>query len=189
MTRAGWSLLPFSALVVEPNQADRMFTASTLTAARFNVTAVDNFSDAKSLLVAHPPMLLVTEIRLEAYNGLHLVLRGLSKRPHMMVVVTSAFMDPVLRLEAERLGATFVPKPVAASELVAAAYRTALGQPNPDGTLEPIRAPFERRQRERRQGDRRRNSAVDGRGDRRGGDRRRDIASLLHHPVRESLSE
>jgi len=188
-TRAGWSPLPFSALVVEPNEDDRAFIASTLTAARFNVTAANNFSDATSLLVANPPMLLVTEIRLQAHNGLHLALRGLSMNPHMMVVVMSAFMDPVLQHEAERFGATFVPKPVAASELVAAVYRTALGRPNPDGSLEPIRAPFERRHGDRRLGDRRQNFAVIGQGGRRQGDRRRDIAGVLEGPLREALTE
>jgi DNA-binding NtrC family response regulator len=187
-TRAGWSALPFSALVVEPDEADREFIASTLTAARFNVTAANNFSDAKTLLVAHPPMVLVTEIRLDAHNGLQLALRGLSMRPHMMLVVTSAFMDPVLQHEAERFGATFVPKPVAASELVAAVYRTALRQPNPDGTLEPIRAPFERRQDERRHGERRRYAAVS-RKERRQVDRRRGIAGLLNNPGRQLSTE
>ncbi len=192
-TRAGWSQLPLSALVVEPNEDDSAFIASTLTAARFNVTAVNNFNDATSLLVAHPPLLLVTEIRLQAHNGLHLALRALSMRHHMMVVVMSAFMDPVLQHEAERFGATFVPKPVAASELVAAVYRTALGQPNPDGSLEPIRAPFERRLGDRRLGDRRlgdrRQSAVIGKGGRRQGARRRDIAGGLESPLREASTE
>lgn len=188
-TRAGWSSLPFSALVVEPDEADRTFIASTLTAARFNVTAANNFSDAKTLLVAHPPMVLVTEIRLEAHNGLQLALRGLAMRPHMMLVVTSAFMDPVLQQEAERFGATFVPKPLAASELVAAVYRTALRQPAPDGTLEPIRAPFERRLSERRHGERRRYSLDSGRKERRQGDRRRLLAGLMNSPGRQPLTE
>lgn len=164
----------FSALVVEPNDAERVFIASTLTSARFSVTATNNFRDARALLVPHPPFVLVTEIRLGAYNGLHLALRGRSTRPHMTVVVTSAFTDPVLQREAERLGATFVPKPMTASELLAAVYRTALCQPNPNGTVEPIRTPFERRQ-----GERRRSVAAGVRQERRHGDRRRDITGLL----------
>lgn len=185
LTRAGWSPWPFSALVVEPDEADRAFIASTLTAARFNVTAANNFSDAKTLLVSQPPMVLVTEIRLEAHNGLQLALRGLSIRPYMMVVVTSAFMDPVLQHEAERFGATFVPKPVLASELVAAVCRTALRQPNPDGTLEPIRAPFERRHGERRLAERRRSCQTG----RRQWERRRGIAGLPNSPGPPPLIE
>jgi CheY-like chemotaxis protein len=164
----------FSALVVEPKDADRVFIVSTLTSAGLSVTATDNFRDAGALLVAHMPFVLVTEIRLGAYNGLHLALRGRSMRPQMTVVVTSGFPDPVLQREAERLGATFVPKPVTRAELLAAVYRTALRQPNPDGTVEPIRPPFERRHRERRQ------IAVAGlEQERRYGERRRDAAGLL----------
>jgi FixJ family two-component response regulator len=131
---------------------------------------------------------LVTEVRLEAHNGLQLALRGLSIKPHMMVVVTSALMDPVLQHEAERFGATFVPKPVLESELVAAVYRTALRHANPDGTLEPIRAPFERRHGERRLGERRRSSAV-GRKERRNRDRRLGIAGLLNSPGCQLMSD
>lgn len=185
---AGRSHVPLSALVVEPDEASRVFIASTLTAARFNVTAANNFNDAKALLVAHPPMVLVTEIRLDAHNGLHLALRGRSIRPHMMVVLTSAFIDPVLQQEAERFGATFIPKPVAESELVAAVWRTALRQANPDGTFELIRAPFERRLGERRHGERRRNPAAS-RKERRNRDRRRRLAGLLNSPGSQLLAE
>lgn len=164
----------FSALVVEPKEADRESIVSTLTSAGLSVTATDNFSDARALLVAQLPLVLVTEIRLGAYNGLHLALRGRSMRPYMTVVVTSGFPDAVLQREAERLGATFVPKPVTTPELLAAVYRTALRQPTPDGTVQPVRPPFERRHRERRQ------IAVSGlEQERRHEERRRDVAGLL----------
>ena len=147
---AGFQSLPSSALVVEPNSSDLMTIKSALTSAGFVVTGIDNFKDAVNLLVEARPSVLVTEIRLGAYNGLQLAYRGKSMKPPMTIVLTSAYRDPVLERDVERIGATFVLKPVTARDFLAAVYRTALRQPTQKGTFEPIQPPFERRQTERR---------------------------------------
>ena len=123
---------------------------SALTSAGFMVTGIDNFKDAVNLLVEARPSVLVTEIRLGAYNGLQLAYRGKSMKPPMTIVLTSAYRDTVLERDVERIGATFVLKPVTARDFLAAVYRTALRQPTQKGTFEPIQPPFERRQTERR---------------------------------------
>jgi DNA-binding response OmpR family regulator len=143
-------LLPSTALIVEPNVSDMALIKSALTSAGFIVTGTDNFKDAGALLIEAPPSMLVTEIRLGAYNGLQLAYRGKSVRPPMTIVLTSAYRDPVLQRDLERIGATFVLKPVTPRDFIAAVYRTALRQPNSEGTLEPVQPPFERRQTERR---------------------------------------
>ena len=170
---------PFSALVVEPNELDMLAMVSALAGTGFSVSATDNYADAKTLLTTHPPLVLVTEVRLGAYNGLQLALRARLAVPRVSVVVVSGFADPVLQRDAERAGATFALKPLTQFELLAAVYRTATRRPNADGELEPIRPPFERRLTERRQ----MLAEVDV--DRRQVHRRRDIASLL---VRASAS-
>lgn len=164
---------PFSALVVEPNELEMVAIVSALAAAGFAVSATDNYPDAKTLLARHPPLVLVTEIRLGAYNGLQLALRAGSAAPRVTVVVTSGFPDPVLQRDADRAGATFALKPLTAGELLAAVYRSALRRPNADGVLEPVRPPFERRHGERRQ------QEGEAKSERRLSNRRRDIASLL----------
>ena len=141
----------FSALVVDPEARDMMLLASTLTAGGFSVTVTPNFQDAKALLMKSPPILLVTELRLGAYNGLQLALRGRQMQPQMAILVTSSLVDAVLHREAELLGATIIPKPLVAREVLAAVHRTALRPANADGTFEPIRPPFERRTLDRRQ--------------------------------------
>jgi DNA-binding NtrC family response regulator len=143
--------LPSSALVVEPNSSDMMLIKSALDSAGFTVTGADNFKDAGSLLIETPPSVLVTEIRLGAYNGLQLAYRGKSMKPPMTIVLTSGYRDPVLERDVERIGATFVLKPVTARDFLAAVYRSALRQASSKGTFEPIQPPFERRQTERRQ--------------------------------------
>jgi DNA-binding NtrC family response regulator len=150
------------ALVVEPGLGDMLALVPILTGLGFEITATENFEEAKQSLRV-PPRLLVTEIRLGEFNGLHLVLRGRSARHNLSAIVTSTVDDPVLRHEAEALGATFLLKPVSARDLEAAIVRTLLA------TETPVHEPFERRQ-----SDRRANQSGAPVIDRRGADRRTD---------------
>ena len=163
----------FSALVVEPNELDLIATVSVLSGAGFRVSATDNYLDAKEVLTTHPPLVLVAEIRLGAYNGLQLALRARTSTPPVAVIVTSGYADSVLQRDAERAGATFAQKPLDAAELLAAVYRTVLRPQQVSGVPEPIRPPFERRRAERRQ------SAEPATKERRLVNRRRDIAGVL----------
>jgi hypothetical protein len=93
--------------------------------------------------------LLVTELRLNEYNGLHLVFRAKSVRREMAAIIRTQISDPLLQLEAERMGATFVMKTAGPAEFRAAVCRTLFRPPD---SVDPIRPPFERRHRDRRQG-------------------------------------
>lgn len=165
-----------SALVVEPTLPDAVPIVTTLTACRFHVTVAETFTKAKERLSARPPEVLVTEIRLAEYNGLHLVLRGKSLRPDMAAIAMSSVPDPVLQADAEALGATFMLKPVSEKELSAAVFRTIFLQAS---SMAPLRPPFERRISERRSIGRQMEP------DRRTEDRRRDLPSLLRLVARQ----
>lgn len=160
-----------SALVVERTLQEALSLAALLTASHFHVTVAETFPKAKASLGAHAPALLITEVRLAEYNGLHLVLRAKSVAPAMAAVVLSGVADRVLQADAELLGATFVVKPVSQAELTAAVFRTIFNSRR--GDREPVRAPFERRQGERRAAAR----AVSP--ERRSIDRRRDLDTLI----------
>src|SRR5205814_8218102 len=112
-----------TALVVEPSAPDAIWIALVLSGLGFRVTASDTFRHARAQSTT-PAALLVTELRLGEYNGLHLVLRGKSLHPQLAAIVTSHIDDPVLYEEAERLGATFVLKGVGAHQFRAAVLRT-----------------------------------------------------------------
>jgi DNA-binding response OmpR family regulator len=131
---------PFSgsrALVVEPEEGSRLLLASRLSSAGLSVTGTGSFRSARaSLREDPPPSVLVTEVRLGAYNGLHLALIGRSLSSHMTLVVTSRVHDRVLQRDAEELGATFVRTPMTPWELLAPLYRAALREPDADGTFE-----------------------------------------------------
>ena len=162
-----------SALVVERTLPDALAIVSMLAGCEFHVTVAETFTKAKLRLSAEPPGVLITEVRLGEYNGLHLVLRGKSVRPDMAAIVLSTVADSMLQTDAEAMGATFILKPVDQKDLGAAVIRTLCNPVNPDGSRTPIRPPFERRTADRRA------SALPLEPDRRRGERRRDIPSLL----------
>jgi DNA-binding response OmpR family regulator len=145
------NLSDFPVLVVDPDPADRLFVTTALSAAGFGVRTADNYHDARSLLVVGRPLILMTEVRLGAYNGLQLALRARAATPKIPVLVMSGWPDPVLQRDAESIGATFAVKPLTPSELLAAVVRTMVRPPMvATDAEEPIRAPFERRQGQRR---------------------------------------
>jgi len=137
-----------TALVVEPVLTSLLAILSTLASLGFDVLVAESFKDAKGALRAARPSLLVTDIRLHEYNGLHLVLRGQTMWPGLPALVTSPTDDPVLRAEAARLDSTFVTLPVSPVELHAAICRTVFR--SSAAPRDPIRPPFERRHSERR---------------------------------------
>ena len=58
------------------------------------------------------PDLLITDVRLAAFNGLHLLLRGRLRHPGMAAVITAAFPDEGLKAETAQVGASYLEKPV-----------------------------------------------------------------------------
>lgn len=138
---------PLTALVVQRGPDDIRFAVSILESNGFLVSVAEGFSQAKALIDRHVPDVLVTDVRLHDYNGLHLVLRGKGIRPSMAAVVVTAIEDPVIQVEAERMGATFVLQPTTRQEFMAAVFRTLFRVP---GDARPIRARFERRSGDRR---------------------------------------
>ena len=120
---------PVSALVVEPDEADRMFFVATLMSAGVQVIEADNFRSARALLEARPPQLLLTEIQLGPDNGLHLALLGRLMSPQMSLVVTSRVCDLVLQQYGETFGAVFAQKPMTQGDLFTALVLAATREP------------------------------------------------------------
>ena len=61
---------------------------------------------------------LITDVRLGAFNGLQLAVMARDMHPDMRLIVFSGFDDPVLRADAEQIGATYLVKPVVSGELL-----------------------------------------------------------------------
>ncbi len=83
-----------------------------------DVVACTSFEDARQKLRDGHFDVLLTDVRLGAFNGIQLAVIGRDMHPGIQIIVFSGFDDPVLRQEAEQLGAAYVVKPVATSDLL-----------------------------------------------------------------------
>jgi DNA-binding NtrC family response regulator len=136
-----------SALVIDPNLDDVLRAVATLTRMGFDAIVAETFDQARAIVSCQHPAVLVTELRLGEYNGLHLVMRAKALHPPTSALILSRHLDPVLQAEAERLGATCASKPIGERELAAAVARTVFRASGDRGVIRP---PFERRQADRR---------------------------------------
>jgi DNA-binding NtrC family response regulator len=82
------------------------------------VIACDSFEKARQILRDQPFDALITDVRLGAFNGLQLAVMARDMYPDMRLIVFSGFDDPVLRSDAEQIGAVYLVKPVGSSELL-----------------------------------------------------------------------
>jgi len=83
-----------------------------------DVMAFAGFEPAKCYLAATRPDVLVTDVRLGAFNGLQLVLLAKHGRPELTACVLSGFDDRALRNDAVSIGASFHMKPIESQRLL-----------------------------------------------------------------------
>ena len=91
---------------------------SLLVGEAYEVFATTSFHEAKSRMVARLPRLLIADINLGEFNGLHLAWYRYLRRPRMPSLIVHTSMDPLLRAEAQKLGAPFLVLPIPGPELL-----------------------------------------------------------------------
>lgn len=110
------------ALVVDTDASARRRTELMLESAGFVVMGAASFPDAKAQLASMSPDIVIADIRLKAFNGLHLAALCAIWRPGTPFIVTHDRYDAVLEADATRLNALFVLK-TARDGLTGAAIR------------------------------------------------------------------
>ena len=105
-------------LVVDDSVA-RSEIVNSLRGAGYRVAGAGTFEQATSIIAITTPDVLITELRLGAFNGLHLAIRSRARNPETVTIIHTAFPDPVLEAEARRVGAEFLARPVEPSTLLA----------------------------------------------------------------------
>ena len=116
-----------SVLIVD---SDALVLAKTIEAferAGYAATGVSTFQAAKRLLQTRPPDILIAEVRLGLFNGLHLALLGQRDNPTMTTIVTHSRADRGLGSDAHRLNVAFWQKPSEPDGLVSRLATTAAG--------------------------------------------------------------
>ncbi len=106
-------------LVVEDERAALMGLVELRRTAGYDVEGAASFEEGRRALAERPPDLLVADIRLKAFNGLHLVILGRQASPEMPAIAMSAYEDATLATEAQRQGASFMLKPFDAADMLA----------------------------------------------------------------------
>jgi DNA-binding response OmpR family regulator len=91
-------------VIVAQNPALATALLSWLGSAGYELAIVTTFAAAKALLETEPA-LIVSELKLGAYNGLHLALKARAAGIPAIVIGPS---DPVLAKDAEELGASYL---------------------------------------------------------------------------------
>jgi len=104
--------------VVDDDRHVLKFLTELLQDAGYDTVACERYQDAKGLLAASRPDLLLTDIRLGAYNGLQLAIFARDHHPGLPVIVLTGYEDPTLREEASHAGAQYLVKPVTQKVLI-----------------------------------------------------------------------
>jgi DNA-binding NtrC family response regulator len=103
------------------------FLTELLQESGYDTVSCERFLDAKGLLATSRPDLLLTDVRLGAYNGLQLAIFARERHPGLPVIVLTGYEDPTLRDEAVRAGAGFLVKPVPRAILIEAVEKALAG--------------------------------------------------------------
>jgi DNA-binding response OmpR family regulator len=123
--------MPLRVLVVDDQHEVMRTLVQFLRRDGYDAAGETEFGQARRLIDETPPDVLVTDVRLGAYNGLQLVLHMRMARPQAPIVVLSAWDDAMLRREAARLGAQYRTKPISREELRAAVEEARGGLASP----------------------------------------------------------
>jgi len=102
---------PYRVLIIEDDENALLGLAELLRSADHDVTPSSSYEEAKTLLAVGTYDLLVTDVRLRSFNGLHLVMKVRAQSPDMAVIIMTGYEDSLMELEARRYEAQFIRKP------------------------------------------------------------------------------
>jgi DNA-binding response OmpR family regulator len=108
--------LPYRVLVLDDDEHALSGIVELLRDAGHHVTGAATYDAAKRLLAVSPFDLLVSDVRLRSFNGLHLVMQTRADHPDTAVIIITGYEDPLIELEAHRYHAELVRKPIKPAE-------------------------------------------------------------------------
>jgi DNA-binding response OmpR family regulator len=110
--------LPFRILVLDDDEHALEGISELLCATGDEVTPASSYEAAKRLMADAAYDLLITDVHLRGFNGLHLVMHCRRSVPDMALMIMTGYDEPLMELEASRYNATFVRKPINPREFV-----------------------------------------------------------------------
>ena len=116
--------LPYRILVLDDDESALAGIVEMLHERGYHAEGVVTYDEAKRLLGLNSYDLLITDIRLRGFNGLHLVQQLYRDRPEMGLIIITGYDEPMMEVEAGRYGAEFVRKPIKPVEFMATVARS-----------------------------------------------------------------
>lgn len=110
-------------LVVDDDPQVLSLTTRCLRGAGYEVTATDDFADARMQIHVTKPSIVVADVRLGLFNGIQLGILAREIHQAIGIVIMSGFDDVVLRRDTAQMGAEYVTKPFATADLLSAVHR------------------------------------------------------------------
>jgi DNA-binding response OmpR family regulator len=112
--------MPYRILVLDDDEHALSGIVELLRDGGHHVTGAATYDAAKRLLGVSEFDLLVSDVRLRSFNGLHLVKQSRNDHPDMAVIIITGYDDPLIDLEAHRYHAELVRKPIQPGEFLSA---------------------------------------------------------------------
>ena len=103
-------------LVVEDDPANRDGLIRLLAQSGYDAIGASTFEQGRQLLATENPGLLITDVRLDGFNGLQLII---TREQPIPAIVITGFADRSLENEAKAVGADYLVKPFAPATLLA----------------------------------------------------------------------
>ena len=108
--------LPYRILVLDDDEHALSGIVELLRDAGHHVTGAATYDAAKRLLQVSPFDLLVSDVRVRSFNGLHLVMQTRADHPETAIIIMTGYDDPLIDLEAHRYRADLIKKPIRPAE-------------------------------------------------------------------------
>ena len=107
---------PRRILIVDDDETTRRGLVALMAGAGFVALPAGSFQEAIAILERDAPDLVITDIRLQGYNGLQILAMG--TRPIPAIVVTG-YPDSSIEADARKMGADYLLKPISPASLLA----------------------------------------------------------------------
>jgi CheY-like chemotaxis protein len=116
--------LPYRILVIDDDESALEGMSELLREMGYVVSPVATYDGAKELLAKEAYDLLITDIHLRGFNGLHLIRQTYRDRPEMGLIIITGYEEKMMEVEAGRYGAEFVRKPLKPVEFLKTVARS-----------------------------------------------------------------
>ena len=123
--------LPYRILLVDDDEYALCGMGELLREAGHEVTAAPGYEQASQLLSTSSYDLLITDVRLRSFNGLHLVMKTRNTSPDVGIMIMTGYDSSLLEIEARRYNAAFVTKPIKPADFLKAVAASLSGVRRP----------------------------------------------------------